>query len=230
MLNWILISRRLMTEFQGTVIFMALELLRSQVRHHRAEKSARRNGRPGPRVLSSERQAHHDLEAFIWVLVYAMMIHHYNTLTRDTDIKEYKETLDSYFGHGSARIILDKRKAMIYSALVGVGEDCVSQWFPDPDERRFFIRCMTLIDEHDRGKDEKEDLETFEGEISASNPLWDSDDDESDSSPDEDAEDQSGTYRPGGAAKGVQKPVAGLRVRPPVITYNSVAAIIQKSL
>ena len=219
-----------MTEFQGTVIFMAIDLLRSQASHLRAETKARRNGKQGPPTLSTERQVHHDLEAFLWVLVYAMMIHHYNTLERDTDRTEYKAILDSYFGHGGARVITEKRQALYLAHSRATSDDCVSQWFPDPDERRFFIRCMTLIAEHDKGEEKKEDLGTFDGEISASNRLWDSDDDESDSSPDEDAEDQSGTYRPGRAAKGVQEPVAGLRVCPPVITYNSVAAIIDKSL
>ena len=218
-----------MTEFQGTVIFMALELLRSQNRHLRAEKAAKRNGRPRPLTLSTERQAHHDLESFLWVLVYAMMIHRYNSLTRDTDRAEYKETLDSYFGHGSATIILDKRIAVVYSAQARVGEDRVSRWFPDPHERRFFIRCMALIGKNDREEEEEEE-ETFEGEVSARNPLCDRDDDESDNSPDENAEDQSGTYKPSRAAKGVLEPVPGLRTRPPVITYESVLTILQKSL
>ena len=209
---------------------MAVELLRSQVRHLKTEKAARRKAKHGPLTLSMERQVYHDLEAFLWVLVYAMMIHNYNSSTHETDRHEYKETLDSYFGHGSTTIILDKRTAMIYSAQARVGEDRVSQWFPDPHERRFFIRCMSLIAEHDREEEEKEDLGTFKGEFNASNLPWDSSDDESDSRPDEDTEDQSGTYRPGKATKGVQAPVAGLRTRPPVITYESVAAILKKTI
>src|SRR5258706_2704128 len=230
MLNLIFMSRRLMTEFQGTVIFMALELLRSQNRHLRAEKAAKRNGRPRPLTLSTERQAHHDLESFLWVLVYAMMIHNYNSLTRNIDRTEYKETLDEYFGHGSVTVILKSRKAMLYSALAGVGEDCVSGWFPDPLERKFFIRCMTLIAENDREEEVEEEEKKFKGEISARTPLCDRGDDESDSSPDEDAEDQSGTYKPSRAAKGVQVPVPGLRTRPPVITYESVLTILQNSV
>ena len=61
-----------MIAFQGTVIFMAVELLRSQVRHRKAEKVARRKSQHGPPTLSMERQAYHDLEAFLWVLVYAI--------------------------------------------------------------------------------------------------------------------------------------------------------------
>ena len=218
-----------MIAFQGTVIFMAVELLRSQVRHLKAEKLARRKGHHGPLTLSMERQVHHDLEAFLWVLVYAMMIHNYNSLIHETDREEYKETLDSYFGHGCAKVIVEKRHTL-YLAHSRIGDDWISQWFPDQHERRFFIRCMTLISEHDREEEEREDLGTFQGEISAGNPLWDSSDDESQSSPDEDAEDRSGTYKQGNTAKAIQEPVACLRARPPVITYESVIAVLKKSI
>ena len=209
---------------------MAIELLWGQVRHLKAEQAARRKGKHGPLTLSTERQAYHDLEAFLWVLVYAMMIHNYNSLTHETDRQEYKETLDSYFGHGSATIILKNRKDMLYSAQAGISGQCVSQWFPDPHERRFFIRCMSLIARHDKGEEDEEVLGPFQGEISAGNLLLGGSDDESDSSPDEDAEDESGTYKESKAAKRVREPVAGLRTRPPVITYESVVAVLKKSI
>lgn len=223
------ISRRLMTVFQGTVIFMAVELLRSQVRHLKAERAAKRKGKDGPLMLSVERQVYHDLEAFLWVLVYAIMIHNYNSLKNETDKKEYKEILDSYFGHGGAQVIIEKRQAL-YLAHSRVGEDGVSQWFPDPHERKFFTRCMDLIADHDREKEEKEELRSFKGEISEGNPVWSSSEDESDGGPDEDAEDRSGTYKQSKATKGVQKIVARLRKRPPVITYESVVALLKESI
>ena len=218
-----------MTAFQGTVIFMAVELLRGQVRHLRAEKAARRRGKHGPLTLSMKQEAYHDLEAFLWVLVYAMMIHNYNSLTNETDKTEYKEILDSYFGHGCAQVIVEKRHTL-YLAHSRIGDDWVSQWFPDPHERRFFICCMALISRHDKREEEEEDLGIFQGEISAGTLLLGSSDDESDSSPDEDAEDQSGTYKQGKADKLVRGPVAGLRTRPPVITYESVVAVLKKSI
>jgi len=210
---------------------MAVRLLRGQVLHLQAEKAARRKGKHGPLTLSMKREAHHDLEAFLWVLVYAMMVHHYNSLTHDTDRAEYKEILDEYFGHGSANTILKNRIAMIYSARAGVDEECVShRWFPDPHEQRFFIRCMTLIGQHDRKEAEEENFEPFKGKISDENPVWDSSDEEGGSSPDEDAEDQSGTYKAGKASEGVQKPVAGSRKRAPVITYESVTTLLKRSI
>jgi len=208
---------------------MAVELLRWQVEHLDDEQDARRTGKQGPPTLSIKREAHHDLEAFLWVLVYAMMIHHYNSLTHETDRTKYKGTIDNFFGHGSAEITTEKRQTL-YLAHSRVGGNWVPKWFPDPHEERFFIRCMTLISKHDRVEEDEEDHGTFKDRISYENPLWDSSDDEGESSPDEDVENQSGTYRQGKATKGVQKSVANLRECPPVITYQSVIAIIKKSI
>jgi len=209
---------------------MAIELLHSQVQHLNDETAARKRGKPGPQTLSTKREVHHDLEAFIWVLVYAMMLHNYNSLTRETDRKDYKQTLDEYFGHGSARTTVSKRHAILNLALSYIGQDKASSWFADQHERKFFMRCMTLIANHNKGEEE-EDCGTFEGGINRGNPLWDSDDDDDgDYSYDEDVHDVSGTYVQGKTTKAIQNPVAGLRKRQPVITYESVVAILKKSL
>ena len=219
--------QKLTTAFQGTVIFMAVELLRSQIRHSRDQSAARRRGEPAPRTLSRKREVHHDLEAFIWVLVYAMMIHNYNTLTHENDRKEYKATIDHHFGHGSAKIIIEKRQAM-YMAHSRIGDNPVSEWFPDPKERDFFISCMTLIAEHDRG--EERPVNWNMAELSEDKPPWDlADDATSADSHDEDTDSTSGTYS-GKATKVVQKPVVGSRTSPPVITYQSVNSIIINSI
>lgn len=208
---------------------MAVELLRSQVLHLQAEKAARINKKQGPLTLSVERQAHHDLEAFLWVLVYAMMIHNYNSLTHETARQAYKEILDSYFGHGGAKVIKEKRQDL-YLAPSRVGEGCVSQWFPDSNERSFFTQCMRLIADHDREQEEKVEHPQFEGEISEANLGWDSSDDQSDITYDEDAEDKSGTYKRSTATTGVKKVVTRLRKRTPVITYKSVLGLLQDSI
>ena len=123
MLKDIFDLQKLRTAFQGTVNFMAVELLRRQVDHLDDEQDARRTGKQGP---PTKREAHHDLEAFLWVLVYAMMIHHYNSLTHETDRAEYKETLDEYFGHGSAKFICINRQDL-YLAHSRVGDDRVPE-------------------------------------------------------------------------------------------------------
>jgi hypothetical protein len=208
---------------------MAVELLRSQVRHLDAEKAAQQSGKEGPPTLSTKREAYHDLESLLWVLVYSMMIHHYNSLQLETDRQKYKTVIDRFFGHGSAETITEKRETMLYVTRSRASDNRIFKWFPDPDERNFFISCMTLIAEHDREDTKAVNWKTFKGEISDNNPdLWT--DDESDDSPDEDAQDKSGTYTQGKATKAAQRPIAGSRKRPPEITYESVLSIIQNSL
>jgi len=205
---------------------MAVELLRRQVGYLKAENAARKKGKQGPPTLSTQRRPYHDLEALLWVLVYAMMIRNYNSLTHENDRKAYKKEIDNYFGHGSTKTIAEKRQIM-YLAHSRVGDNCVPSWFPDLHERRFFVRCMTLIAKHDK-EEEEEDCGQFEGEISDDNPLWDSADDESHNSPDKDIPDKSGKYLQRKVIKAAQEPV--LRKRSPVITYESVVAILKKSI
>jgi len=202
MLQYNIVSTGLTTTFQGTVIFMAIELLHSQIEHLDNETTARKRGKSGPPTLNTKREVHHDLEALIWVLVYAVMIHNYNSLTRETDRKKYKQTLDEYFGHGSARTTFIKRHAMLSFAHSHVGHVHASKWFADEHEQVFFIRCMKLIAEHNKDKEDEEDWGAFEGEIDDDNPaLWGSIKDKRDKTPDEDADDTSGTYTQGKATK-----------------------------
>jgi len=207
---------------------MAVELLRCQVQHLYVEQAARRKGKHGPVMLSMKREVYHDLEALLWVLVYAMMIHHYNSLTHESDRNDYKAKIDHHFGHGSAGTIVEKRQAL-YIAHSRVGQNRISQWFPDPKERNFFIACMSLIAEHDREEVERKNF-AFNGKITSRTLLWDASDDDSDSSPDEGAGDQSGTYGQGKDTSVVQKSVVTIRKSPPVITYESVAAILKESI
>ena len=72
------------------------------------------------------------------------MIHHYNSLTHETDRTDYNETLDSYFGHGCAKVILEKRHTL-YLAHSRFGDNRVSQWFLDLHERRHDRRDDDVI-------------------------------------------------------------------------------------
>ena len=203
---------------------MAVELLRSQAEYLEDQTDPRRRGKSVPPALSTKREVHHDLEALIWVLVYAMMIHNYNSLTHENDRKKYKAMIDHHFGHGSTDTIIEKRQAM-YLAHSRVGQNRVSKWFPDPKERNFFISCMSLIAEHDREEERAVNWNTFQAELSDNDPPWDLADDASYAdSLDDDAD---GTT---GKAPNVQKPVAGSRTSPPVITYQSIVSILKNSI
>ena len=224
-------SKKLTTAFQGTLIFMAVELLHSQVRHLKAEIAARKGGRQGPPTLGTKREDYHDLEALLWVLVYTMMIHNYNTLTLEADRNEYKGVIDRFFGHGSADTILEKRHAMLSMVHSLFGDSAVSSWFSDPHEQKFFKRSIKLIADHNKKEEEEEVRRTFDGEIDDDNPaFWRSINKKKYKTPDEDADDTSGTYTQGRATSTSQKFVASSRKRPPVITHESVVAMLMQSI
>lgn len=208
---------------------MAIELLHLQVQHFNDEKAARKRGRLAPPTLRTERETYHDLEALIWVLVYAMMIHNYDSLTNQTDRKEYKAILDNYFGHGSASTTFIKRHAMWSLAHSDVGLDHVSKWFSDPDERKFFISCMSLVAEHH--KPEKNVVnwkKPIEGEIDDANPVfWRRINFKMNKKAAEDANNKSML---GKVTKAVQEPVVRSRTRPPVITYDSVVSLLMNAV
>jgi hypothetical protein len=161
-----------------------------------------------------------------------MTLHNYNGLTHETERTSYKEVLDDYFGYGSTQMILQKRHAILSSARTDISEDRLFEWFPDSDERDFFISCMNLIAKHYRPEKKVVNWKTPMRDINDDNPPWDSADDNSDSSPspDDDTNDMSGTYKPSRATKAVQEPVAGPRTRPPVITYESVSSLLMNSI
>ena len=142
----------------------------------------------------------------------------------------YKEILDDYFGHGSARVIHDKRLAIVLSAHAR--QERISTWFPNPDERDFFISCMNLILKQYGTEEDEANRTTPVGDISDAIAPWDPADDESDSSlsPDEDANDTSGTYKSIKATKAVRTPIARLHSRPPVITHESVTSLLIGSI
>jgi len=156
-----------------------------------------------------------------------MMIHNYDSITNENDRKAYKEEIDDYFGHGSAKTIVEKRQAM-HLAHSRVAEDCVSQWFPNPDEQDFFISCMNLIAEHDREEERAVKWKKpVKGEIDDNNPaLWR----RINTKKDEDTDGKSRTPPPGKGTSAVQKPVAGSRQRPPVITYETVVSLLVGSI
>lgn len=69
--------------------------------------------------------------------------------------------------------------------LARASEDCISEWFLDPHEQVLFIRCMTLITEHDKAGDSKVKLNQLDQYSEA--------DDESHHNPDNNARAESGT-------------------------------------
>lgn len=148
-----------------------------------------------------------------------MMINHYDNLKNETNRKEYKATLDKYFSHGGAKFIINKHQSLMYMARTDSTGKWASQLFPSSREQTFFLHCIALIAQHDRqGKDEMH-IGMFKGKIREANPVWETSDEESGSSPNEGAEDHSGTYRQSKVEQGAQVLYPHTCKQPPVITH-----------
>ena len=138
--------------------------------------------------------------------------------------------IDHHFGHGSAETIVEKRQSMMFVVHSHVGWNRVTRWFPDLHERNFFTHCMKLIADHHKEEEEEENCGIFDGSLSFNNPaLWSRIKDKWYRSPDEDAGGKPGTYTQGKTTKAVEKSVAKVRKCPPVITYQSLVAVLKRS-
>ncbi len=136
---------------QGTALFMARQLLN-------ALDSITR--RPTASGFTFQHRLCHDFESLIWVVVYAMMIHHRNSLTpTDREMcEEYKGVLDRCWAAHAYSNILTSHDHMMATGCSAYSQDTLSSWFPDPHEAAFFRNAMRLI----RNQDEGEPI-TFEG-------------------------------------------------------------------
>jgi len=103
----------------------------------------------------------HDFESLIWVVVYAMMIHHKNNLavTDPEACGEYKKALDDCWAVHSYSNLHRSHTYMIHIGCYFESQDMVSWWFPDPREAAFFREAMRLL--HNQALDGV--LVTYEG-------------------------------------------------------------------
>ena len=89
----------------------------------------------------------HDFESLIWVIVYAMMIRHRNTLVATDQVmcRDFKEVLDGcWTAHSYSNVL----RSHIYMIGIGCNSYCqeiVSSWFPDTREAAFFRDAMRLL-------------------------------------------------------------------------------------
>jgi len=102
----------------------------------------------------------HDFESLIWVIVYAMMIHHKNNLavTGAEAYGSYKEALDSCWAVHSYRNLHRSHSYMITIGCTFTCKYVVSSWFPDPREAAFFREAMRLL----RSQTQDEEPITYE--------------------------------------------------------------------
>ena len=116
---------------------MATPLLRVLAKYHKLVDNATK----GPVIvvpsgLDFVPGAGYELESMIWILTYAIMLHHQGSDKRAMSLTRFMAaclTLDS------------KRSAFLWWSMVSEGPE---EWIPDPAQCTKFRRVMTLLARH----------------------------------------------------------------------------------
>jgi len=121
----------------------------------------RYSNRPNKLDFTFQHRLCHDFESLIWVVVYAMMIHHRNGLAA-TDPEMcglYKKDLDACWAAHAYSNLHRSQNHMIAVGCTLNSQYMVDSWFPDPREAAFFRDAMRLL------RDQTQDGEfiTYEG-------------------------------------------------------------------
>jgi hypothetical protein len=89
----------------------------------------------------------HDFESLIWVVVFAMMVHHRNNLaaTDPERCEAYKKTMDGCWAAHAYSNLGRCHNDMMVNGCSFSPRAIVRVWFPDPPEAAFFRDAMRLV-------------------------------------------------------------------------------------
>lgn len=90
---------------------------------------------PGPRD---------DLESIIWVLTYAFMLRHQESL-QGLRKAHYKRDVHQFHGSLSYSGLAKERNIMVFHGSNAFADE-PEEWFPDPTQCRWFRRAITLVE------------------------------------------------------------------------------------
>ena len=85
-----------------------------------------------------------DLESMIWVLIYAIMLHHQESL-QGADKADYKrDVVDAFYGSLSYSGLAEKRDLMVFRGTNRRANQ-PQEWIPDMTQCKWFRCAMTLV-------------------------------------------------------------------------------------
>jgi len=124
---------------------MSVPLLRALIKYYKlVGKATKDSAIVVPPELDFVPGAGDDLESMIWVITYAIMIHHQESL-KGSDKADYKrDVVDQFYGSLSYSGLDEKRNFMVYLGINPL-VDRPEEWIPDPVQRTWFRRAMTLV-------------------------------------------------------------------------------------
>jgi hypothetical protein len=124
---------------------MSVSLLRALTKHFKLVAKATSNSAIlVPSELDYVPGAGDDLESMIWVLTYAIMIHHQESLQRSEKAVYKDDVLDTFYGSLSYSGLAKSRRLMAFDGYTLRAEE-PEEWIPDPVQRKWFRGAMTLV-------------------------------------------------------------------------------------
>ncbi len=131
---------------QGTALFMSSSLLAALTKYYDLVEIATTNPAiVAPSGLNFVPGPGEDLESMIWVITYAIMLHHQGSLQGSDKTDYQRDVVNNFYGSLSYSGLAKERKVMVFDAnnpLAYEPED----WIPDPAQREWFRRAMALVE------------------------------------------------------------------------------------
>ena len=88
-----------------------------------------------------------DIESMVWVLTYAIMLHHQESLQGLRKVRYKRDVVDRFYGSLSYSGLAEKRVFMVFQGSVPLADQS-EEWIPDPIQCKWFRRAMTLVEGH----------------------------------------------------------------------------------
>ena len=124
---------------------MGIRLLKSLTKHYDLVDTATINPTiVVPSELDFVPGPGHDLESMIWVLTYAIILHHHGSLRGSLKARYQRRVVDHFYGSLSYSGLTEKRKMMIYDGNNRFADE-PEEWIPDPAQCKWFRRAMMLV-------------------------------------------------------------------------------------
>ena len=132
---------------QGTALFMSISLLSALNTHYHLVEMATIN--PAivvPTELDFAPGPGEDLESMIWVLVYAIMLHHQGSLQGSHKARYQRRVIDKYYGSLSYSGLADQRE-LLMSRGNNLRACEPEEWIPNRAQCEWFRLAMELVED-----------------------------------------------------------------------------------
>jgi hypothetical protein len=124
---------------------MGLPLLRALTKHYDlVDEAADDPTLVVPSELDFMPGPQDDLESMIWVLTYAIMLHHQDSLRGSVKARYKRKVVDKFYDSLSYSALADARKVLVIDGY-NLSAFEAEQWIPEPTQRKWFRRAMTLL-------------------------------------------------------------------------------------